>query len=266
MANRGPLLGIAVLVAVVGVMVGVGAAVGVGPLAATPPPDEVTDPKEMIARGLQATLDAQAVHLDASLSGRIPGALLNRPEASVALDGTTATADILPKDAKTRAHVESPPLDISLDTVTVWGDAWYRALPEEPWSKASLGGASAEAGVDINPLTLVDRLRSYLARPDLNPTVTDIACASTSGRCRHIVLEAGRDPATILGALLPDENEAALPAVTTTITFDADAKTLRPAHLVLAMKSDDGTVDLRVVLDASHWDEKVQIEEPPSGS
>jgi hypothetical protein len=265
-ANRGPLVGMAALVAVVGVGVVLGGVIGVGPLAATTPPDQVTDPKEMIARGLQATLDASAAHLDITLTGTVPGALVNHAEPSVTLDGTTSQVDILPKDARTKARVDSPALDIGLDTVTVWDSAWYRTSPDGPWTKASVGGASAEAGVDINPLTLVDRLRSYLARPDLNPTVTDVACASTSGTCRHIVLEAGTDPADILGAFLPDKNSAALPAVRTTITMDADAKTLRPAHLVLAMASDDGSVDLELVIDASKWDEPVQIEEPPKGS
>ncbi len=97
--------------------------------------------------------------------------------------------------------------------------------------------------------------------------MTDVPCASESGTCRHIVLEAGTDPADLLGALLPDDNESALPEVTTTITLDADAQTLRPAHLELDMRSEDGTVDLKLALDAGRWDDPgIVIEEPPSGS
>jgi len=266
-ANRGPLMGVAVLVAVLGVLVVVGGVVGVGPLAATTPADQVTDPREMIARSLQSVLDANAVHLDATVSGTIPGALLGRPEERMVLDRTTVQADLRPRDARTGASVDSPPLDVALETVTVWDGAWYRMSPDDPWTRASLGGAAADAGVDANPLTLVDRLRSWLAQPDLAPTVSDVPCASESGTCRHIVLEAGTDPADLLGALLPDDNESALPEVATTMTLDADARTLRPAHLELEMRSDDGTVDLKLALDAGRWDDPgIVVEEPPSGS
>jgi len=266
-ANRGPLMGVAVLVAVLGVLVVVGGVVGVGPLASTTPANEVTDPREMIARSLQSVLDANAVHLDATVSGTIPGALLDRPEERLVLDGTIAKVDLRPRDARTAASVDSPPLDVSLETVTVWDGAWYRTPPDGAWSRASLGGAAADAGVDANPLTLVDRLRAWLARPELDPTVTDVPCAGESGTCRHIVLDAGTDPADLLGALLPDDNESALPEVTTTITLDADTGTLRPAHLELVMRSEDGTVDLKLALDASRWDDPgIVVEEPPAGS
>ncbi len=55
--------------------------------------------------------------------------------------------------------------------------------------------------------------------------------------------------------------------MTTTITLDADAGTLRPVRLELDMRSEDGSVDLQVGLDASRWDDPgIVIEEPPSGS
>jgi hypothetical protein len=46
--------------------------------------------------------------------------------------------------------------------------------------------------------------------------------------------------------------------------LDADFMTLRPVHLVVDVQSDDGTVDLELVVDASHWDEDLAIEEPSS--
>ena len=180
MANRGPLLGAAALVGVLAVGAVVGGAVGVGPLAAAVPPEKVTDPEEMLARSLQSLIDAQSVHLEANLDGSVPGALLDRPEATVALDGTRVQADARPKDARTRAQIEIPALDALLDIVTVWDGAWYRTDPAAAWSRATLGGVAADAGVDANPLTLVDRLRGYLADPEITPTVTDVACAAPS--------------------------------------------------------------------------------------
>ena len=265
MSNRGPLPTIAALVVVVLVALGAGTALGVGPLAASIPPSQVTDPKEMLARSLQATIDATAVHLDGSASGRIPGLLVERTEASISLDGTVLDGDIRPKDAKTRAHIASPGLAIAFDTVTVWDDAWYRTAADAPWTKASLGGASAEAGVDINPLTLVDRLRAYLATPGVTATTRDVACSSASGRCHEVHLEAGSDPATILALFLPHERAQLLPPVDTVVTLQTDVETLRPAHLVMDAASADGTVVIHVVLDVSRWDGDVVIEEPSAG-
>jgi hypothetical protein len=261
-ANRGALLGVGVLFGALGVLTVVGAVAGVGPLAAPLPPDKVTDPEEMIARSLQSVIDADAVHLVATVTGHLPGALIDRPETSIVLDGTRAEGDVRPKDAKTRAHVESDPLGVDLDTVSVWDGIWYRTQADPAWTRASLGTISADAGVDANPLTLVDRVRGYLARPDVTPSVEDVDCAAPSGRCRHLQLNAGRDPSVILGLLLPPERAAELPPATTYVVLDADARTLRPVHLVVDVQSDDGTVDLELVVDASHWDEDLVIEEP----
>src|SRR4029078_7638632 len=158
MSKSGVFSGLAVIGVLMLIVLGAGTVFGVGPLAPAVPADKVTNPKEMLARSHQPALEASAVRLAGTISGTIPGALVDRPEGSVNLDGTTLQVDIRPKDAKTRAHLASDALDVDLDTVTVWDSAWYRGAPEDPWSKASLGGGSAEAGVDINPLTLVDRL------------------------------------------------------------------------------------------------------------
>ena len=267
MHNRGPLPLIGAALLVVLVLVAGGTALGFGPLGATPPPAEVSDPKEMVARSLQAVIDSQAVHLEGTLSGSIPGSLVERDEAAVALDGTTVSSDVRPKDAKTSTGLTSPGLDVDVAAISVWDGVWYRTGPDDPWQRASLGGASAQAGVDINPLSLVDRLRSYLASPGITPTLEEVACASASGHCHRVTLDAGTDPALILRAMLPTDQAATLPDVSTTLTLDTDVETLRPAHLVVDAVSDDGTVDLHLVLDASGWDDPaITIEEPSAGA
>ena len=264
MRNRGPLpIVIGALVALVAI-IGAGTALGVGPLAPIPA-DVVSDPREMVARSLQATLDATSVHLAGTLDGTIPGALVDRAEAGVALDGTTLDGDLLPKDGKTRTHITSPGLEIDADAVTVWDGAWYRTGVGEPWQRASLGAASAGAGVDINPLTLVDRLRSYLSTPGVEPTLVDVTCAFATGQCHRITIELGRDPSIILRAMLPLDRSDRLPVVRTTLTLDTDVDTLRPVRLVIDTRSEDGTVDLHLVVDASDWDAPgIEIEEPPA--
>jgi hypothetical protein len=109
----------------------------------------------------------------------------------------------------------------------------------------------------------VDRLRSYLATPGMAPTSVDVPCASASGWCHQVRLDAGSDPAMILALLLPRERSEQLPPVDVVITLQTDAQTLRPAHLVLDATSADGAVVIHVELDASRWDEDLVIEEPP---
>jgi hypothetical protein len=245
----------------------IGAVLGFGPLAAPTPPAQVTDPREMIARGLQAILDSASVHVDGTVAGTIPGALVGQGTEPVVLDGMTVAADALPKDATTTTHVEIPALDVALDTTSVWDVLWYRTQPDEPWLRASVGGVAADAGVDVNPLTLVDRLRAYLNRPDIVPSATDAPCPDGSGTCRHIVLDAGSDPVTLLKVMLPDDTEAAIPPVSTTVTVDSQVQTLRPVRVAVDMVSDDGAIDVHLVLEPSRWDDpSITIEPPAPGS
>ena len=269
-AGRGSgaaLKGLAALVAVVVVTLGMGAVLGFGPFAGPVAPEKVTDPREMIARGLQAVLDSSSVHVEGAVSGTIPGDLLARQESGVTLDGMTVAADARPKDATTQTHVEIPGLDVAVDTISVWDALWYRTAPGDPWLRASVGGVAADAGVDVNPLTLVDRLRSYLARPDIEPSVTDVPCpGAESTTCRRIELDAGSDPVALLAVMLPDETEAALPVVSSKVVVESEVATLRPVRVTVDMASDDGSIDVRLVLLPSRWDDpSIRIEAPPAG-
>lgn len=259
-----PLLRAAAITAVVAVLLAVGGANGVGPLANVTPADQVTDPREMLARSLQSVIDASSVHLEVAVSGHGPGSLFGRAEASTTLDGFAATIDARPQDARTRAHVAGPAFGISLDSVTVWDSLYTRASPAGPWTKGSVGVATQGWGLDLNPLTLVDRLRAWLAAPgSAAPTTTDVACDAPSGRCREIRLEAGDAPARVLLGLLPGGRTAAIGPLTTTLVLRADVETLRPAHLELRVAAADGTVALTMTLDATAWDAPSVIDEPP---
>lgn len=262
MPTSGPLRGALALVVLLAAASGAGRLIGAGPFAGSVPPDQVTDPGEMLARSLQATLDAASVHVDGTLGGRLPGDLLERNEASVDLAATTITADLRPRDARTQAHVIAPALDVDLETITVWTTAWSRT-GGGPWQQVPVGEATSGTGVDVNPLTLVDRVRSYLATSGRTPVSTDVDCGSASGRCHDVRLDAGTDPAGVLTGMLPGASEGSLPVVSTVITLQTDALTLRPASLAVAAASADGAIDLRLVLVFGAWDGPVRIDEPP---
>jgi hypothetical protein len=259
-----PLLRVAVIAAVVAVLLGVGGANGVGPLATVTPPEQVTDPREMLARSLQAVIDANSVHLAFALAGQAPGPLFGRTEASTTVDGSTLVVDARPQDARTRAHAASPAFGISLDTVTVWDSLYTRTEATGAWTKGSVGVATQGWGIDLNPLTLVDRLRAWLAAPGTAaPSERDVACAAPSGRCREIRLDAGAEPANVLTGILPGGRAIILGPTTTTLVLQSDVTTLRPAHLELRVASADGAVDLAITVDATAWDQPSVIDEPP---
>jgi hypothetical protein len=233
----------------------------VGPLALVTPPDRITDPKEMLARSLQAVLDASSVHVDGSLEGRVPGRLVERDDAVVDLGGASLAADLRPRDARSRAHVAVPALAIEIDAVTVWTTAWVRS-GDDAWQPLPVSDATAGSGVDVNPLTLVDRLRSYLATSGRTPVAWDTACASPSGRCHEVRLDAGTDPAGILIGMLPGAGSASVSQVTSVVALRTDCKTLRPQSLVVTASSADGSIDLRLTLWFSDWDAPTRIDEP----
>ena len=266
MQFRRPLIRAVTVTTVVTVLVVAGGRAGVGPLAAVTPPDQVTEPREMLARAVQSLIDADSVHIQASLSGHVRGDMLGRPGFEIFVNGTTLAMDLRPHDAKTRSHFVSPSLGIAADAVTVWDSLYTRSVANGPWAKSSLGAAVGAAGIDANPLTIVDRLRTWLDTSGVpSPTVHDVPCAGESGRCHEITLQAGTAPAAILGRLFPAGAVDAVGPAKTTVTVQVDVATLRPAHLVVTVANADGTVSLLLTADVSAWDAPVVIEEPPAG-
>ncbi|HEY5628851.1 MAG TPA: hypothetical protein VIR16_05010 [Candidatus Limnocylindrales bacterium] len=252
-----------VVAALVAVVVLLGAANGVGPLAHVTPPDQVTDPREMLARSLQTTIDASSVHLEASVTGHVPGALVGRSQPVVTLDGTQATMDLRPQDARTHLHVMSEALAIDLESLSLWDKLAYRQ-PNAPWTAGSVSGVVAGKEIDANPLTLVDRLRAWLAAPGAPvPTTTDVACAAPSGRCRQVHLAADTAPGDLLLRLFPAGSAETVGPTATDVLLQTDAMTLQPARLVLDVRSADGRVTVTVTIDATGWDWPSVIPDPP---
>lgn len=254
---------ILVVAVVASLFLGAGAVNGVGPLAHVTPPDQVTDPDEMLTRSLQALIDASSVHLESSVSGHVPGALLGRPEARVALDGTHVSLDLRPQDARTQMHVSSPALGIQLESLSRWDALAFRTQGGE-WRTGSLASVVGTTGIDANPLTLVERLSAWLAAPGApRPVESEVACAAASGRCHQLRVEAGDAPGAVLLAAVPGGRGRGVGPTTTEILLLTDASTLQPAHLDMRVRTADGSVDIVLAVDASGWDAPSVIADPP---
>lgn len=262
---RRALLRIGIVAAIVAAVLGVGAVNGVGPLARVTPPSEVTDPREMLARSMQAVIDASSVHVEAHVVGTVPGALVGRAKPTVALDGTMASLDLRPQDARTHLVFGSLPLGINLEAITSWDTMAYR-FDQGPWTKGSLASVVAGTGIDANPLTLVDRIRKQLAEPGApKPTWTDVACDAPSGYCREVTISLGADAGALVLKAFPNAGSVDVGPTTTDVVLLTDAMTLRPAHLVLASRSADGAVAVTLQLDFTLWGWPSVIGDPPSG-
>ena len=257
-------LRIGIVVAIVAAVLVAGAVNGVGPLARVTPAYEVTDPAEMLARSLQSVIDASSVHVAASVTGQVPGALVGRSDATVALDGTQAALDLRPQDARTHLVFGSPDLGLAVEAITSWDTMAYR-FDAGGWTKGSLASVVAGTGIDANPLTLVDRMRKWLASPGAPvPTSSDVPCGAPSGRCRQVAVSLGREAGDVLLKAFPGSGAANVGATTTEVTLLTDATTLQPAHLVVMVRNADGSLAVTIEADFSLWNWPSVIPDPPS--
>lgn len=238
-----------------------------GPLARVTPADQVTDPREILGRSLQAVIDASSVHVETTVGGRIPGSLVGVPGAWAALDGTQASLDLRPQDARTRLAFRSPALGLEVESVTLWDTLAFRQAGG-PWTRASLAAVVGDSGIDANPLTLVDRLRAWLASPGAPvPTSTDVVCAAPSGRCRQVQLVVGPEAGDLLlrlrpGGARPGTGPDPGPTITR-IVLQSDASTLQPTRLEVEVRDAGGSVALAATADFTGWNEPGVIPDPP---
>jgi len=259
------LLRIGIVVAIAAVVLAAGAVNGVGPLARATPAAEITDPAEMLARSMQSVINASSVHVEAAVTGQVPGELVGRSDPAVTLDGTIASIDLRPQDARTHVVFGSPNLGVALEAITSWDTMAYR-FDGGSWSKGSLASVVAGTGIDANPLTLVDRMRKWLAAPGAPvPTAATEPCDAPSGLCRRVVVTLGREAGDVLLAAFPDKGSLDIGATTTDVTLMTDAATLRPAHLTIATRNGDGSVTVTLAADFTLWDWPSVIADPPGG-
>jgi hypothetical protein len=262
---RRAVLRISLVIAVVAAVLVAGAVNGVGPLARVTPANEVTDPAEILARSMQSVIDASSVHVVMTVKGQVPGALVGRSDATVVLDGTQATLDLRPQDARTHLVLSSPSVGLAVEAITSWDTMAYR-FDAGPWTKGSLASVVAGSGIDANPLTLVDRLRKWLASPGaLVPTASDVPCDAPSGQCRQVVLSLGREAGDVLLKAFPGGGAANIGATTTDVLLLADATTLQPAHVVLDIRNADGSLAVTLEADFTLWNWPSVIPDPPGG-
>lgn len=254
---RAGMAAVAALVAAVSVA---GSLLRIGPFAA-PLATTVTDPGEILASSLQALLDAETVHLSVELSGSLPGELAGG-SGPVTLDGVRVEADVDLAAVRTRTTVDHDGVDgPDLEVRTIWDDAWHR-VGEGPWVRTAVSEVLDLGAVDLNPITLVERVRDYLEAYPATRLARGIDLPCVGGMCRVVVLEAGITPLGLLVEVLPAEQAAHLPEGDVTLTLQAQVDTLRPVVAFLELAAPDGRPILAAAIRFRAWNETVAVLEP----
>jgi len=224
----------------------------------------LTDPKEIITQGFDATADLQSFHLSVTVDGTV-----SMPDTggTVSLAGTTVEADIDIDGEQLSLHFAVPNfLGLSGDVLVIGQDLYVKTtMTGVKWSHQDLGGvipgASAVPSPDVQ--AMIDDIREFLEKESVVTTKEDdIACGDR--QCYHLVVSippdvmadadpgamASFDPADLFGDalvldLLFDRENLWLTEVATTV----DSDTM-------------GTFNATVTLSA--FDEAVTVSPPPS--
>ncbi len=224
----------------------------------------LTDPKEIVTAGLNATTAAKSVHLDLTLDGTISVALPIGGSAAtpINLTGTTASADVdFAKPAAKATFAVPAMLGLAGELIAVDGKSYIKTTITGPLYQESAGSVGP---IDPSKASgLADNLGDLLFQDGVQLTKgADVACGSK--QCytvtAHLTAEQlGTTAARGIGSLPVDLTGATLDL---TLLVEKDL----PHHLAgvtAVVTMADGT-KLTADLTASKWDEPVTVTAPPA--
>ena len=236
----------------------------------------LSDPQEILARGLSALNDARTFHLDGQLSGTLNADLTGSGTTSaIDLKGTSLSADVDVPNERAKLSIKVPALfALTIDYIQIGPDTYSRNSLDGPtWTHTSQAASSSPApstarGESASPagsagpspsLDLVGQLTEALANLPNPPTKgSDVPCGSKTCYSISIVVplsSAGDDP---LGLPIPS---AATASVSADLHIEQD--TLLPvAATVVIDAGTTGTFTLALTLSA--FDQPVTISPPPA--
>ncbi len=222
----------------------------------------LTDPKEIVTAGLQATQAAKSVHLDLTLDGTVSVALPigGSGATPINLTGSTASADVdFAKPAAKATFAVPAMLGLAGEVIAVDGKTYIKTTLTGPLYQESAAGA---APVDPSKVSgLSDNLGDILFQDGVQLVKgEDVACGSK--QCytvtAHLTPEnLGTTAARGVSGLPVDLTGATLDL---TIHVEKDL----PHHLagVTAVVTMADASKLTAELTASKWDEPVTVTAP----
>jgi hypothetical protein len=224
----------------------------------------LTDPKDIVANGLDATGDLGSFHVSVAVTGNV---IEPKSGTSITLDGTTLEGDVATSGSASLTFAVPLLLGLKGDLLLIDGDLYVKTtLTGAKWSHQALpfpspdaSDASASPGTD--PKAMIAELRKFLAKDGVvTKKLDDVTCGDR--QCYHVQVsipsslmadagaKASMNPADIFGdALVID------------LQFDK-AKLWLTSASVSIDSAKIGTLSLTITLSA--FDEPVTVSPPPA--
>jgi hypothetical protein len=219
----------------------------------------ITDPKEIVTQGIQATTALKSFHLSLAVDGtfKAPGS-----GGSFALNGTSLEGDfdLIGKNLQVTFAVPAL-LGLTGDVIVLGTDTYLRtSMTGETWSKSTTASGDPISGA-MDPATAVEKVRSFLATQGVvAEKLDDVQCGDRSCYAIRLTIPAalladtgtpvGMDPAAILGD-----------ALVLNLRFDREKLWLSEISTHVASAS---TGDFTATLTLSKFDEAVTVSPPAS--
>ena len=226
----------------------------------------LSDPKEIVTAALRTSQTAKSVHVEATVDGSINADLsgTGAPGANVALNGTTASADVDIAAGNVHATFTVPAL------LGLTGE--FIQIGDTSYFKTSLTGDQYQAGktadsLPVNPgdtKSLVENVGDLLSKPGVEPVKgDDVACGSTQCYTVTIALTAAQLNALGGGGPVASELPIDLSAASLKLTLRVEKDSDRLAGLAASIAmGDQGSLSLDLAF--SKWDQPVTISAPPA--
>lgn len=226
----------------------------------------LTDPKEIVTAALRTSESAKSVHVEATLDGSISPDLggTGSPGATIALKGTTASADVDIAAGNAHATFAVPAfLGLTGELIQIGDTSYFKTSMTGDQYQTQKGSSS----LPVNPgdtKSLVDNVGDFLSKDGVNPVKgDDVACGNT--QCYTVKIELTPQELSALGGDVPAASELPVDlsaaSLNLTIRVEKDSNRLAGIAASIAM-GDQGSVTFDLAF--SNWDQPVTVSPPPA--
>jgi hypothetical protein len=215
----------------------------------------LTDPKEIITQGLQATSEAKSLHLDVAVTGTI-----NIPETggTFSLDGTNAAADFDIANDRVRATFGVPAIGgLTGEALQIGSDSYVKtSITGDLYTKSTVENSD----VPLDPDKAFEQVQSFLDKEGVvSEKLDDASCGDRTCYVVRLTIpssllaeaggSAGLDPSVIGESLVVD------------LQFDREDLRMRQVSTDISA-GEMGSFG--IVVTFSNYDEAVEVSPPPS--
>jgi predicted small lipoprotein YifL len=216
----------------------------------------ISDPREIVTKGVEATTQLDTAHVAVTIEGTasVPGS-----DSQLSLDGTTVEGDV--DLAARQSHFSFTAMGFTGELISDGADTYIKTpLTGPKWMKSTGASGDPVSGL-TDPAQILEGVRGFLDTEGVDvEKLSDADCGS--GRCYAVRLTIPADQVSGAGNVAGvDLSQLVGDALVLDLLFDRDDLWLSDASTQLGSEA-LGQLTLRVALSA--YDEDVSIELPPA--